>query len=99
VQKVGRVSTDLTLYLKEEVAMNYLSLLINAFAPQRTATAETDGDTLMVINSLAASQLSHEDLAASDDYLDEMLDGTEWHMSLMDLASLDNAASLLPRSA
>lgn len=80
--------------------MNYLSLLINAFAPKPLAAPDTDNENvLMVMNPLAASQITHEDLAASDDYLDELLDGTEWHMSLMDLASLDNAASLLPRSA
>lgn len=80
--------------------MNYLSLLINAFAPQRAIAPDGGGEnTLMVINPLAASQITHADLAASDDYLDQLLDGTEWHMSLMDLASLDNAASLLPRSA
>lgn len=79
--------------------MNYLSLLINAFAPQRLATPDTGSEnSLMAINTLATQQITHEDLAAGDDYLDELLDGTEWHMSLMDLASLDNAASLLPRS-
>lgn len=79
--------------------MNYLSLLINAFAPQHAAIPDGDGDNALMATPHAASQITHEDLAASDDYLDEMLDGTEWHMSLMDLASLDNAVSLLPRSA
>lgn len=79
--------------------MNYLSLLINAFAPQHPAAPDAGGESVLTVSPLAASQMTHEDLAASDDYLDELLDGTEWHMSLMDLASLDNAASLLPRSA